>query len=153
MRTTDQKALETDIWNIDGAAEFVWAQLQLTKKLLASLQPTMIVVANAFGCRLTGFHRNQQTGADEWMGLQFTAEPDELGAYFITGSTTAGAADPDNAFGLAGVPVFFTGSFASTNRRNPSKDAELGQRIAKAYLKQGATYLDRSATNDSTGLW
>ena len=143
MRATNQQALEAQIWNTPKAADFIWQQLQLTKRLLAALQPITIVVANRFGQRLTGFHKNKQTGANEWMGWQFTEKPDERGAYRITGSTTAHQPDPENAFGLAGTPVFFTNSFAGTSPRNKKADKQLADQIAKTCLLDGNRYFEQ----------
>ncbi len=137
MRTTNQQQLERDMWATPEAAGFCWEQLQLTKKLIASLRPTMIVVANRFGQTLTGLHRNPNTGDNEWMGLQFAAEADEFGMHPITGSTTAGKPDPDGAFGLAGTPVLFTGSFAGTNPRSNTKDDALTTQLATAHARGG----------------
>ena len=140
MRATSQRALETQVWNTPGAASFVWQQLQLTKRLLALLQPVALVVANRFGQRLTGFHHNAQTGDNEWMGLQLTPEPDAMGAYRIIGSTTNRQPDPDGAFGLAGTPVFFTSSFAGTSPRNAQADTTLIDQIAQTCLLDGTRY-------------
>ena len=143
MRATSQRALEAQVWNTPGAAGFVWQQLQLTKRLLALLQPVALVIANRFGQRLTGFHQNAQTGDNEWMGLQFTPKPDELGAYRIIGSTTNRQPDPDGAFGLAGTPVFFTSSFAGTSPRNAQADATLIDQIAQTCLQNGTHYFEQ----------
>ncbi|GAB3634812.1 hypothetical protein GCM10027422_04020 [Hymenobacter arcticus] len=143
MRATSQRALETQVWNTPGAASFVWQQLQLTKRLLALLQPVALVVANRFGQRLTGFYKNAQTGENEWMGLQFTPEPDEFGAYRIIGSTTNRQLDPDGAFGLADTPVFFTSSFAGTSPRNAQADTTLIDQIAQICLQNGTRYFSQ----------
>lgn len=143
MRTTSQQSLEKQVWNTPGAASFVWQQLQLTKRLLAVWQPVAIVIANRFGQRLTGFHKDAQTGENEWMGLQFITVPDELGAYRITGSTTDGQPDPNNAFGLAGTPVYFTGSFAGTHPRSAEADKLLVDQLAKTCLREGNRYFEQ----------
>jgi hypothetical protein len=140
MRTTSQQALQKQLWTEPGAADFVWEQLQLTKQLLTHLQPTMLLVANRLGQILTGFDKDPKTGDNEWMGLQFTSEPDELGAYRITGSTTAGRSDPNGAFSLVGTPVFFTGSFAGTNPRSAANDELLASHLAAASLREGTRY-------------
>ncbi|RZK18323.1 MAG: hypothetical protein EOO56_16325 [Hymenobacter sp.] len=143
MRTTSQSALEKQVWNTPGAASFVWKQLQLTKRLLAALQPVAIVIANRFGQRLTGFHKDSQTNENEWMGLQFTTRPDELGAYRITGSTTNRQPDPDYAFGLAGTPVYFTSSFAGTHPRSAEADKLLINQLAETCLREGDRYFEK----------
>lgn len=143
MRTTNQRALEAQVWNTPGAASFVWQQLQLTKRLLALLQPMAIIIANRFGQRLTGFYQNAETGDNEWMGLQFTRKPDELGAYRIIGSTTNRQPDPNEAFGLAGTPVFFTSSFAGTSPRNTLADTTLIDQIAQTCLQDGTRYFNQ----------
>ncbi|MBF9220960.1 hypothetical protein [Hymenobacter ruricola] len=143
MRTTKQQQLQKDLWATPEAAGFCWEQLQITKKLIARLRPTMIMVANKFGQTLTGFNRDKKTGGNEWMGLQFSDEADEYGMYRITDSTTAGKPDPDGAFGLAGTPVLFTGSFAGTNPRSISKDDALTTQIAAAYIRGGDAHVER----------
>jgi hypothetical protein len=143
MRTTSQRALENQVWHTPGAASFVWQQLQLTKRLLALLQPVALVIANRFGQRLTGFQKDAKTGDNEWMGLQFSAEPDAGGAYRIVGSTTNGQTDPEGAYSLAGTPVFFTGSFAGTNPRNAQDDALLISQLAHTCLQDGSRYFEK----------
>lgn len=140
MRTTSQRALVKQVWHVPRAAAFVWEQLQLTKKLLAQLEPTLLVIANSFGRTLSGFEKTQATVANEWMGLQFTTLPDESGAYRITGSTTAGIPDSGHAAKLAGTPVFFTGSFAGTHPRSAVVDGQLIQQIAACYLRESDRY-------------
>ncbi len=143
MRATNQQQLQKDLWATPEAAGFCWEQLQITKELIASLRPTMIIVANRFGQTLTGFDIDKKTGDNEWMGFQFSDEADAFGMYQITGSTTAGKPDPDGALGLAGTKVLFTGSFASTNPRSAPKDDYLTTQLASAYIRSGDAHFER----------
>jgi len=143
LRATQQKTLQAQIWGLPQAAGFVWEQLQLTKQLLVQAQPTVLVIANSFGRALTGFEKDPDTSTNEWMGLQFSAVPDYYGAYRVIGSTTSGHADEGDARKLIGTPVFFTGSFAGTNRRSPEDDAALAQQLAASYLQEADSHFER----------
>jgi hypothetical protein len=132
VRATSQRVLESNIWATSEASAFCWEQLQITKNLLIHLRPKMLIVANRFGQRLTGFNRDKNTGANEWMGLQFTAEPDANGMHRIIGSTTAGEIDSGSALDLIGILALFTNSFAGTSVRSAANDEKLTTQIAAA---------------------
>lgn len=78
-RETKQATLY-DLVKQPGGKQFIWQQIQLFPELLASAQPSAIIVANAGARMLLGADKNRQTGDNTWLGLDFKWD-DELGTH------------------------------------------------------------------------
>lgn len=92
-RETKQESFN-DLINTPAGKEFVWEQLMVSKDIIESVNPKIIVVSNTLARRLMGFEKEK--GNNEWMNYDFQFD-DDIGTYRIT---TKGS--------LLNTPVFFT---------------------------------------------
>jgi hypothetical protein len=93
FRETNQHFVDELLKSSEGK-DFVWDQLMVSKEILESIQPKILVVCNTMARKLLGFHQEREHNV--WMGYQFKFD-DEIGTHRIYNNEK-----------LNGVPVFFT---------------------------------------------
>lgn len=78
-----------------AGADFLFKQLELSKKIILNAQPKIIVVSNTMSRHFMGFDKNKEKNTGVWMDFDFIFD-DATGTYKITNTE------------LKDVPVFFT---------------------------------------------
>ncbi len=71
FRETDQKFIETSLFNNKQGLEFIMDQLQIAKNRIELIQPKIIVVSNALARRLMGKDRSNDGKHNVWMDFLF----------------------------------------------------------------------------------
>lgn len=94
-RETSQNATKQLTESAKGV-EFLWKQLQISKSILESCKPKMIVVCNSLARRFMGFDKEDGKEKDVWMGYKFKFN-DDWGTHEII-----------NCDSLTGIPVFLS---------------------------------------------
>lgn len=100
-RETSQNATKQLTESAKGI-EFLRKQLQISKSILESCKPTMIVVCNSLARHFMGFDKEDGKEKDGWMGYKFKLKED-WGTHEII-----------NCDSLTGIPVFLSSMLSET---------------------------------------
>lgn len=95
LKERKQEKIEK-LYSEKNGTEFIFEQLKISKKILESAKPKIIVVNNTLSRKYLGFEKDIEKSKDIWIGLDFSFD-DEIGTHRIRNNES-----------LEDVPVFFT---------------------------------------------
>lgn len=95
LRETKQKFIDEIIRKETNGLEFIWQQLQVSKKILEEINPKIIVVSNTKARQFLG--KEKKNGKNIWLGYDFEFN-DNIGTYQIKSKDS----------NLYNTPVFFS---------------------------------------------
>lgn len=113
QRETDQKAIDT-LCAAPHGVDFVWEQLQVSKRLLDAAQPAVLIVCNTKARELLGLDKAGDRNV--WLGLDFCWD-DALGTYRYQG-----------------VPTFFSAMLSGQRALDKGSHKRLEWHIKRALL-------------------
>jgi hypothetical protein len=95
FRETDQNKIE-EIMEIPEGISFTWQQLEVSKKILESVKPKILIVCNTKARQFLG--KDKSGGNNIWLGYDFKWDKG-IGTYRVTNTDSV----------LCNTPVFFSG--------------------------------------------
>lgn len=97
FQETQQSAID-DIMQQQDGVQFIWEQLQASKKILESANPKILIVSNTKARQFLG--KDKSKGKNEWLNYDFLFD-NAIGTYRLKTQSS----------NLYNIPVFFTSMF------------------------------------------